>query len=171
MKMKISVLALLTGMALSGCAPHQTTSSSPAVQPLAPAAQSDSVVKRQLAYGLYEMALTPGGVALYVACAESFNDVQGGVVYKLDAKTLKTLGTTHTDLKNFAMQASADGKTLYVSNSLDGGISAIGAADGKVKGRLLFSERNEKGLPYGARQILAHNNTLYVGAVADPAQI
>lgn len=77
MKMKISVLALLTGMALSGCAPHQTTSSSPAVQPLAPAAQSDSVVKRQLAYGLYEMALTPGGDALYVASAESFKDVQG----------------------------------------------------------------------------------------------
>jgi len=171
MKMKVSVLALLTGMALSGCAPHQTTSSSPAVQPLAQAAQSDSVVKRQLAYGLYEMALTPAGDALYVASAESFKDVQGGVVYKLDANTLKTLGTTHTDLKNFAMQASADGKTLYVSNSLDGGISAIGAADGKVKGRLLFSEHNEKGLPYGARQILAHNNTLYVGAVADPAQI
>lgn len=60
MKMKISVLALLTGMALSGCAPHQTNSSSPAVQPLAQVAQSDSVVKRQLAYGLYEMALTPG---------------------------------------------------------------------------------------------------------------
>ncbi|MBN5408455.1 YncE family protein [Serratia marcescens] len=171
MKMKVSVLALLTGIALSGCAPHQTTASSPAVQPLAQAAQSESVVKRQLAYGLYEMALTPGGDALYVASAESFKDVQGGVVYKLDAKSLKTLGTTHTDLKNFAMQASADGKTLYVSNSLDGGISAIGVADGKVKGRLLFSERNEKGLPYGARQILAHNNTLYVGAVADPAQI
>lgn len=37
----------------------------------------DSVVKRQLAYGLYEMALTPGGDALYVASAESFKDVQG----------------------------------------------------------------------------------------------
>lgn len=60
MKMKTSVLALLTGMALSGCTPHQTSSSSPAVQPLAQAAQSDSIVKRQLAYGLYEMALTPG---------------------------------------------------------------------------------------------------------------
>ena len=53
MKMKTSVLALLTGMALSGCTPHQTSSSSPAVQPLAQAVQSDSIVKRQLAYGLY----------------------------------------------------------------------------------------------------------------------
>ncbi|MBN0926622.1 hypothetical protein JTL68_35600, partial [Pseudomonas aeruginosa] len=54
---------------------------------------------------------------------------------------------------------------------LDGGISAIDTATGKVKNRLLFSERNEKGRPYGARQLLLLNNTLYVGAVADPAQI
>lgn len=79
------------------------------------------------------MALSPKGDALYVASAEGFKDVQGGAVYKLDPTTLKTLGMTHTDLKNFAVQLSPDGSTLYVTNSLDGGISAIDTASGKVK--------------------------------------
>lgn len=56
----------------------------------------------------------------------------GRAVYTLDPHTLNTIGLTHTDLKNFALQLSA-GKTLYVSNSLDGGISAIDTATGKVK--------------------------------------
>lgn len=59
--------------------------------------------------------------------------MQGGAVYTLDPHTLNTIGLTHTDLKNFALQLSAEGKTLYVSNSLDGGISAIDTATGKVK--------------------------------------
>jgi DNA-binding beta-propeller fold protein YncE len=91
------------------------------------------------------MALSPRGDALYVASAEGFKDVQGGAVYKLDPKTLKTIGLSYTDLKNFAVQITPDGKTLFVTNSLDGGISAIDTATGKVKKRLLFSERNEKG--------------------------
>jgi len=117
------------------------------------------------------MVITPAGDALYVASALSFKDVQGGVVYKLDPKTLKTLGEAHTDLKNFALAISPDGKTVYATNSLDGGISAIDTADGKVKKRLLFTERNKEGYPYGARQVLLHNDVLYIGGVADPAVI
>ncbi|KMK20162.1 periplasmic protein [Pluralibacter gergoviae] len=171
MKLKLSVIAL--ALALGGCAAHSNT----AQQTAAPAAQqqpapvTDNLTRRELADGLYEMALSPKGDALYVASAEGFRNVQGGAVYKLDPTTLKTLGLTYTDLKNFGAALSDDGSTLFVTNSLDGGISAINTADGKVKKRLLFPERNEKGLPYGARQILLHNNTLYVGAVADPALI
>ncbi|KNC89113.1 YncE family protein [Trabulsiella odontotermitis] len=171
MKMQLSTLALVLTMALSGCATQPSSSTSATAQPAVASTPSTDIVKRSLAEGLYEMALSPTGDALYVASAEGFKDVQGGMVYKLDPATLKTLGATHTDLKNFAMQITPDGKTLYVTNSLDGGISAINTADGKVKARLLFSERNEKGLPYGARQILLHGDTLYVGAVADPALI
>lgn len=97
--------------------------------------------------------------------------MQGGVIYILDPHTLNTIGLTYTDLKNFALQLSAEGKALYVSSSLDGGINAIDITTGKIKNRLLFSERSEKGCSYGARQLLLLNNTLYVGVVADPAQI
>ncbi len=168
MKYTLPALTLAISAALSGCAtPHSSAVSQPVVD--SPVPNVAQPLQRQLAEGLYEMALSPQGDALYVASAEGFKNVQGGAVYTLDPHTLNTIGLTHTDLKNFALQLSAEGKMLYVSNSLDGGISAIDTATGKVKNRLLFSERNEKGRPYGARQLLLLNNTLYVGAVADPA--
>lgn len=129
------------------------------------------MIKRDLADGLYEMVLNQKGDALYVASSEGFKDVQGGVIYKLDPATLKTLGRSHTDLKNFAMTISPDGQTVYVTNSLDGGISAISTADGKIKKRLMFTERNKEGFPFGAREILLHDGLLYVGGVGDPAVI
>lgn len=172
MKKTTSALALLIAVALSGCAATSGSSApvAPQATPTAPAVATD-VQKRDLADGLYEMALSPSGDALYVASAEGFKDVQGGVVYKLDPKTLKTIGASHTDLKNFGMAISPDGKTVYVTNSLDGGVSALNTADGKVKNRVLFPERNPEGFPYGARQVLLHNGLLYIGAVADPAVI
>ncbi|MCS2153331.1 YncE family protein [Scandinavium goeteborgense] len=162
--------AIALAFAMAGCASQSTIAPQNAPKATAPAA-AENLTQRELADGLYEMALSPKGDALYVASAEGFKDVQGGVVYKLDPHTLKTVGTSHTDLKNFGMAISDDGQTVYVTNSLDGGISALNTADGKVKTRLLFPERNEKGLPYGARQVLLHNDTLYIGAVADPAVI
>lgn len=173
MKMKTSALALLAAMVLAGCSTQQTTSAQPAAKSEQPASAQlpVNVKKRELASGLYEMALSPQGDALYVSSAEGFKDVQGGAVYKLDPATLKTLGMTHTDLKNFGMAISADGKTVYVTNSLDGGVSAIDSSSGKVLSRLLFPERNEKGFPYGAREILLHNGLLYIGGVADPALV
>jgi DNA-binding beta-propeller fold protein YncE len=168
--MKRQLTAMALAFVLAGCASQSTSVAPTASQTAAPAA-AENLTQRDLAAGLYEMALSPKGDALYVSSAEGFKDVQGGVVYKLDPQTLKTIGSSHTDLKNFGMAISDDGQTVYVTNSLDGGISALNTADGKVKARLLFPERNEKGLPYGARQVLLHNDTLYVGAVADPAVI
>ncbi|SNY62521.1 YncE family protein [Enterobacter sp. CC120223-11] len=167
--MKRKLTALAVAFAMVGCAAKSTPVPQKEAAVTAPAATD--LTQRDLADGLYEMALSPKGDALYVSSAEGFKDVQGGVVYKLDPKTLKTVGASHTDLKNFGMAISDDGQTVYVTNSLDGGISALNTSDGKVKARLLFPERNEKGLPYGARQVLLHNGLLYVGAVADPAVI
>lgn len=172
MKIKTTALAIITALTLAGCSAQNVATTQPVAQKQTPAAAlTDSVLKRELASGLYEMALSPQGDALYVASAEGFKDVQGGMVYKLDPKTLKTLGATHTDLKNFGTALSSDGKTLYVTNSLDGGVSAIDTSTGKVRSRLLFPERNEKGFPYGAREILLHNGLLYIGGVADPALV
>lgn len=171
MKKTTSVLALLITAALSGCAAQSTPASRTVAQEKAVTPTVTDVQQRVLADGLYEMALSPAGDALFVASAEGFKDVQGGVVYKLDPKTLKTIGLSHTDLKNFGMALSPDGKTVYVTNSLDGGLSALNTADGKVKNRVLFPERNAEGFPYGARQVLLHNGLLYIGAVADPAVI
>lgn len=172
MKMKTSVLALVAAAILAGCSTHPSqTKNEPVVQKPLAANAATEWVKRDLASGLYEMALSPKGDALYVASAEGFKDVQGGMVYKLDPQSLKTLGVTHTDLKNFGMAISDDGKTVYTTNSLDGGVSAIDTDTGKVVHRVLFPERNKEGHPYGAREILLHNGLLYIGAVGDPALV
>lgn len=173
MTKKMSALALLVAVSLSGCATQRTATSVPApeAKKAATAPEQTGVIKRDLADGLYEMVLSPNADALYVASSEGFKDVQGGVIYKLDPATLKTIGRSHTDMKNFAMAMSADGQTVYVTNSLDGGISAVSTADGKVKKRLMFTERNKEGFPFGAREILLHDGVLYVGGVGDPAVI
>ena len=170
MTKKLSALALLVAASLSGCAARHAAPV-PDVQKTVTAPAETGVLKRELADGLYEMVLNQKGDALFVASAEGFKDVQGGVIYKLDPTTLKTIGRSHTDLKNFAMTLSPDGQTLYVTNSLDGGISAINTADGKIKKRLMFTERNKEGFPFGAREILLHEGTLYVGGVGDPGVI
>ncbi|WP_370965998.1 YncE family protein [Enterobacter wuhouensis] len=170
MTKKLSALALLVAASLSGCAARHAAPA-PDVQKTVTAPAENGVLKRELADGLYEMVLNQKGEALFVASAEGFKDVQGGVIYKLDPTTLKTIGRSHTDLKNFAMTLSPDGQTVYVTNSLDGGISAINTADGKIKKRLMFTERNKEGFPFGAREILLHEGTLYVGGVGDPGVI
>lgn len=171
MTKKMSALALLVAASLSGCAAQKAATPAPAPEKTVTAPAQTGVLKRDLADGLYEMVLNPKGDALFVASAEGFKDVQGGVIYKLDPATLKTLGRSHTDLKNFAMTISPDGQILYVTNSLDGGISAISTADGKIQQRLMFTERNKEGFPFGAREIMLHDGTLYVGGVGDPGVI
>ncbi|WP_368542561.1 YncE family protein [Enterobacter soli] len=172
MTQKMSALAWLVAVSLSGCAaPHAASTPAPPANATVTAPEKTGVIQRDLADGLYEMVLSPKGDALYVASSEGFKDVQGGVIYKLDPATLKTIGRSHTDLKNFAMAMSPDGQTVYVTNSLDGGISAVSTADGKVKNRLMFTERNKEGFPFGAREILLHDGLLYVGGVGDPAVI
>ncbi len=102
MKYTLPALALAISATLGGCATHHSAA---VAQPVvnSPAANVAQPLQRQLAEGLYEMALSPQGDALYVASAEGFKDVQGGAVYKLDPQTLNTIGLTHTDLKNFAL--------------------------------------------------------------------
>ncbi|MBS0897051.1 YncE family protein [Pantoea dispersa] len=163
-------LALLAAMSLSACQAPAKKSVAPAAA--AKPAAAEKVQQRELGDGLYEMAYVPGDpAALYVASAQAFKTVNGGVLYRLDARTLATLGETHTDLKNFGMTASPDGSVLYITNTLDGGVTKVDARSGKVLQRLLFGLKNDKGNPVGAREILLHDGLLYIGAIENPAMI
>lgn len=162
-------LAVAAAFGLSACQAPAKKAEAPAAAAAQPAASQ--VKQRELGFGLYEMAYVPGGKALYVASADAFKDVSGGVIYRLDPATLETTGKGYTDLKNFGMTMNSDGSVLYVTNSLDGGVSKIDPVKGKVLARTLFSERNEKGFPFGAREIFLHNDELYIGGVGDPGVI
>ncbi|MDO6405861.1 YncE family protein [Pantoea phytobeneficialis] len=162
-------LAVVTALSLTACQAPAKKAAAPVV---APQPVASNVQQRVLAEGLYEMAYVPGSTAsLYVASAQSFKGVNGGVIYRLDPATLKTLGETHTDLKNFGMTMEPDGSLLYVTNTLDGGISKVDVQSGKVLQRLKFGLINDKGFPTGAREIMLHDGLLYIGGVADPGLI
>ncbi|WP_158783405.1 YncE family protein [Pantoea sp. BAV 3049] len=161
-------LAVVAAFSLTAC-------QAPATKAQAPAAVQKpvetQVSQRELGDGLYEMAYSPEAKALYVASAQGFKDVNGGMLYRLNPTTLETLGETHTDLKNFAMATDPDGSVFYTTNTLDGGISKVDAKSGKVLQRLMFTEKGKDGDPLGAREIFLHQGQLYIGGVGDPAII
>lgn len=132
---------------------------------------TSALTQREVSDGLYEMVYSPVANAVYVASAQSFKDVNGGVLYQLDPVTLATKGETHTDLKNFGMAADDNGKFYYVTNTLDGGVSKVDAQSGKVLQRLMFKGKDKDGDPVGAREVLFHNEQLFIGGVADPGFI
>lgn len=162
-------LAILAALSLSAC---QTPTHNVAPAAAATAKPADAnLTQRELGEGLYEMAYAPAANALFVASAQGFNGVNGGVIYRLDPTTLATKGVTHTDLKNFGMAADSSGEHFYATNTLDGGVSKVDVQSGKVLQRLMFAGKDKEGDPVGAREVLFHNDELFVGGVADPGFI
>ncbi|TCW07675.1 hypothetical protein EDF73_1124 [Raoultella sp. BIGb0138] len=162
------VAAFAAALALTG---FQASAANPPAAQAATAQNTASVTQRVLGDGLYEMAYLPAEGALYVASAQGFKAVNGGMIYRLDPATLATKAETHTDLKNFGMAVDDDGKVFYTTNSLDGGVSKVDAHSGKVLQRVLFTGTDKDGDPIGAREVLFHNNQLFIGRVADPGFI
>jgi len=164
-------LAIVTAFSLSACQAPAKQATVPVVAPAATKPVDAQISQRTLGDGLYEMAYSAEGNALYVASAQSFKDVNGGIIYRLDPTTLATKGETHTDLKNFALAEDPDGSVIYTTNTLDGGISKIDAKSGKVLQRMNFNEKAKDGDPIPAREIYWHAGALYVGGVADSGVI
>ncbi|WP_025901344.1 YncE family protein [Tatumella sp. UCD-D_suzukii] len=164
-------VAIATTFGLTACQAPAGKVQAPAVSATEKAPVDQSLTQRELGDGLYEMAYSQDAGVLYVASAQSFKNVNGGVLYRLDPRTLNVIGETHTDLKNFGMATDAQGKVFYTTNTLDGGVSKVDAQTGKVLQRLMFGGKDKDGDAVGAREILWHGNELYVGAVADPGFI
>lgn len=163
--------AVIAAFSLTACQAPAQKAQTPAVA-VAPKPADNQVTQRVIGDGLYELAYSPVANALYVASAQSFKDVNGGMLYRLDATTLATKGETHTDLKNFGMAIDSEGSVFYTTNSLDGGVSKVDAQSGKVLQRLMLGGKKDKdGDVPGAREMLLHGNELYVGRVADPGFI
>ncbi len=162
--------AIVAAFSLTACQnPSQKTESQATAT--VPQATDSRLIQRELGDGLYEMAYSQAENALFVASAQSFKDVNGGVIYRLDPSTLETKGQTHTDLKNFGMAEDDSGKVFYTTNSLDGAVSKVDVKSGKVLQRLMLKGKGKDGDPAGAREMLLHNGQLFIGRVADPGFI
>src|SRR5690606_22257490 len=75
--------------------------------------------------------------------------------------------------KNFGLAISPKGDTLYITNSLASGVSAMDVETGKIKAHVKFTDKSEDGWPYGPRQVIyaPEQHALYVGGVGDPGLI
>lgn len=163
-------MAVVAAFSLTACqTPARKTEPEVTAQVQKPA--DTRLTQRELGKGLYEMAYSSTASALFVASAQSFKDVNGGIIYRLDPTTLETKGETHTDLKNFGMMEDDSGEVFYTTNALDGGVSKVEVNSGKVLQRLMLKGKGYKGEPAGTREMLLHNGQLFVGRVADPGFI
>lgn len=163
-------LALIAALSLTAC--QTSVKTAPAAATAASQPADRTVVTRAPGNGLYEMAYSSSANALYVASADRFKEANGGVVYRLDPVTLATQSVTYTDLKNFGIASDEQAGVFYTTNSLDGAITKLDAQSGKVLDRLVFPEKKDKkGYPAGTREMLVHEDELYVGRIADPGFI
>lgn len=134
---------------------------------------ADGLLRKDLAYGLYQVEYSPFDQSLYVASAERVPDVRGGVIYKLDPITLDVKGTIYTDESNFGLAVNAMGDRLYVTNSLAAAVSKVELNDKGGIQRTHFSNTSYDDTKMGPRTIRhdATQGRVYVGAVGAPAVI
>lgn len=142
-------------------------------EPASATTLDDGVRYRELTRGIYEVIYNPHNKLLYVASALSSEGVSGGVIYILNPENLEPVGAIYTDLRNFGLALSPDGKKLFATNSVEHSITAFDLDKNQVIGRLSFDNKDKDGYYFGPRQIKfdARKNRLYVGAVGDPAVI
>lgn len=169
-----SLLTAATLLALGLATSVQAQDTPVVAMPAATAtALADGVLRRDLAQGVYEARYSAAADRLFVASSEAATETKGGVIYRLDPATLETRGRIYTDLRNFALAIDAKGETLYVTNSVERGLTAIDAVTGEVKARLRFDDKASDGTNYGPRQVILDeaSGTLYVGGVGAPGLI
>ncbi|MGB6006662.1 YncE family protein [Castellaniella sp.] len=95
----------------------------------APARQT--VLRRDLAPGLYELVVADGDV--FVASAgQSFKADEGGAIYRLDPDTLETKAVIRTGRKPYGLAYDARTDTLYAGNTLNGAVGAIDLKTGQA---------------------------------------
>lgn len=170
-----AVLACATIASVGAREPAQASTASPAipVEPASATVLDDGVLYRELTRGIYEAVVNPRDGLLYVASALAADNVSGGIIYKLNPQTLETVGAIHTDLRNFALALSPDGKRLYATNSVERGVTAFDLEKNEVIGRIRFDEKGKDGHYFGPRQVIydQKKDLLYVGAVGNPGVI
>ena len=151
----------------------------PSVQPLSPElAQRSSItvdgaLRKDLAYGIYQMAYSASEKALYVASAEMLDGVRGGALYKLDPQTLDVLGVIHTDEGNFGLSSNTEGNVLFMTNSLNPAVARVELGEKGSLKRTAFSNMGTDGFKVGPRTVKLDevHKRLYVGGVGNPAVI
>lgn len=127
---------------------------------------AEELLRKPVAKGAYEMAVSPQENALWVATVQSRKTDKGGVIYRLDPTTLDITQAIHSDLKPFGAAIDNQSQTLWLGNTTDGAVTAVDAKTGEVKGRVVLDarKRTETFRPLQPRELVADEttNTVYI---------
>lgn len=159
-KRAVSPLVLLTTMLLSTALYAQA---------------EPEVLRKPVAKGAYEMVYSQSQDALYLATSQSRRLDKGGVVYRLDPKTLDITQAIHNDIKPFGAAINQQTDTLYFGNTVNNSLTAIDAKTGDVKGRLVLDarKRSETVRPLAPRELVADTgtDTVYITGLGESSVV
>lgn len=133
------------------------------------------LLRKPVGKGAYELVYSQGENALYLATSQSRKQDLGGVVYRLDPKTLDITQVIHNDIKPFGAAINGKTDTLFFGNTVNNSVTAIDAKTGEVKGRLVLDarQRTETVKPLAPRELVADaaTDTLYITGLGESSVV
>ena len=102
-----------------------------------------AMLRQDTIAGAYEVAVAPSVDSVFVAAVPAFEAKSGGVVHRLDPRSLQIVQSIQVPRRAFALGFNPTMNTLYVGNTLDGSLTVIDATNGAVKGMIQLAERTE----------------------------
>ncbi|MFV0679835.1 YncE family protein [Ottowia sp.] len=157
---------------LVGCAQSGPTASSPSVATAV--ATKQEVQRKALAKGIYELVYSPRQKAVFVASTGGFGDeAEASKVLRLDPATLTVQSEIVLPTKGFGLTLDDAAGRLYVGHSVDGAVSVVDVAAGKVISTVQLTKKtkDDKGRDrpdHGLRELAldSANGRLYLPGYA-----
>ncbi|THU02515.1 YncE family protein [Lampropedia puyangensis] len=135
------------------------------------------VLRQDQFHGIYEISTAADGLSIFVATVGDGNAQGGGLLHRLDARTLQTLQTIQTPRRSYALGLNQATQTLFVGNTREGALTVVDAMSGMVKGQIQLAQPsvNDKGVTTYAhtRKVIvdAQRNRVFVTSPSEPGMV
>ncbi len=123
---------------------------------------------QSLGHGVYELAYDKGQNALYAASAPSFEkDKTAGLVFQLDANSLKINHKIATERRTFAVALDEANHTLYLGNAMEGSIALLDTRTNNVINTIQLSDESNPKKTAHVREVVLDNkhHRLYISGI------
>lgn len=123
---------------------------------------------QSLGHGVYELAYDKGQNALYAASAPSFEkDKTAGLVFQLDANSLKINHKIATERRTFAVALDEANHTLYLGNAMEGSIALLDTRTNNVINTIQLSDESNPKKTAHVREVVLDkkHHRLYISGI------
>ena len=123
---------------------------------------------QSLGHGVYELVYDKGQNALYAASAPSFEkDKTAGLVFQLDANSLKINHKIATERRTFAVALDEANHTLYLGNAMEGSIALLDTRTNNVINTIQLSDESNPKKTAHVREVVLDkkHHRLYISGI------